>query len=428
VRIGDLLRDPLPKQPDQPTVEGLPNFYAWTRYGIHAAPFGSGINPIRWADTVSGRRRPAVIIRSSPHKAGSAITPWEDTFEPDRGHVRYFGDSKVGRGIRAHEHPGNKELLRLLEEHRSPFREVRARAAPLVFFQTVRHRGKEKGHVRFHGIGLITDAELVTQLDRATGAPFSNYVYDCLVVSLAPENERFQWDWINARRGSEADDAVLAYGPAAWQDWVANGDVALPRVRRRVATLLTTPPALQRPLAGSREDRTLKEVYAYYERRKHRFEALAEIIAERVIAGSGVPYRRGWITRGSGDRGIDFVGRIDLGHGFGAAAVVVLGQAKCESPSQATGGVHIARTVARLRRGWVGVYVTTSFFSGQVQEEIYEDRYPIVLINGRRLAEEVNALVIERGLPDVASLLGAVDATYDERLAYRHPEEILSVV
>lgn len=427
MKLGDLLRDPVPKQPGNALVDGLPNFHAWTRYGDGSAPFASGINPIRWTTSPDGKRRPAVLIRSSPHKAGSAITPWEDTFAPDRGHVRYFGDNKAGKGTLAHLSPGNQELLRLLEEHRSPDPAARAAAAPLVFFKTVRHAGKDKGYVRFQGVGLLTGADLVTQIDRTKGVPFSNYAYDCMVVSLAAENENFNWEWINARRQAICDVEALALAPAAWKEWVENGDTSLPRVRRRVATMLTTPPAEQRPTAASREGKTLHAVYAYYESKKHRFEALAEVVAGRVISGSGVPYRRGWITRGSGDRGIDFVGRIDVGNGFGSAAVVVLGQAKCESPSTATGGVHVARTVARLRRGWVGVYVTTSFFSTQVQEEIYEDRYPIVLVNGQRLAEEVNGMIIERAYKDVAGLLDEIDATYEERLAYRDPEEVLAL-
>lgn len=428
MRIGDLLRDPLPKRPDKATVDGLPNFHALTLHNGVSAPFASGINMMAWTTTTTGRRRPAVIIRSSPHKAGSAITPWEDTFEPDRGHVRYFGDNKATKVGPAEASPGNRELIRLIQQHRSPDQSVRMSAAPLVFFQTVPHAGRQKGHVRFQGIGMLTSAVLVTQMDRTTGTPFSNYVYDCLVVSLAAENEKFDWRWINGRRDPIDDAAALSLAPEAWKDWVANGSTALPRVRRRVATLLTKSAAEQRPAAGSREERTLREVYTYYEHKKHRFEALAELVAERAIGGSGTTYRRGWITRGTGDRGIDFVARIDLAQGFGSAAVVVLGQAKCESPAQATGGIHIARTVARLRRGWVGVYVTTSFFSTQVQEEVYEDRYPIVLINGLRLAREVAAMVIEAGYPNTATLLDTVDATYEARLAFRDPEEVLAAL
>jgi len=56
----------------------------------------------------------------------------------------------------------------------------------------------------------------------------------------------------------------------------------------------------------------------------------------------------------------------------------VLGQAKCQVLDRPTHGRDIARTVARLRRGRLGVYVTTSFFSSQTQREVIEDRYPTV--------------------------------------------------
>jgi len=42
---------------------------------------------------------------------------------------------------------------------------------------------------------------------------------------------------------------------------------------------------------------------------------------------------------------------MDIGTGFGSAKLIVLGQAKCESLSSPTGGNHIARTVAKLKRG-----------------------------------------------------------------------------
>ncbi len=215
MRIGDLFRDPSPKVPNQPIVDGLPNFHSVTLHKGVSAPFGSGINAISWVSTSAGRRRPAVLIRSSPHKAGLAITPWEDTFEPDRGHVRYFGDNKANKHGPAEASIGNRELLRLIEQHRSPEKSVRMSAAPLLFFQTVPYAGKQKGHVRFQGIGLLTSAELVTQVDRTSGTPFSNYVYDCLVVSLATENEDFDWQWINERRDPVEDVATLALAPAA---------------------------------------------------------------------------------------------------------------------------------------------------------------------------------------------------------------------
>src|SRR5207248_1461676 len=122
--------------------------------------------------------------------------------------------------------------------------------------------------------------------------------------------------------------------------------------RRRVSKLSIASAREQLPSNGSLEARALRQIYQYYEGRKSRFEALAALVTQHVFSKSGANYRLGWITRAGGDNGIDFVGRLDLGLGFSGVKIVVLGQAKCEHPDSPTNGVHIARTVARLRRGW----------------------------------------------------------------------------
>ncbi|WP_227978339.1 restriction endonuclease [Arenimonas daejeonensis] len=144
-----------------------------------------------------------------------------------------------------------------------------------------------------------------------------------------------------------------------------------------------------------------------------------------MVRGTGASYHRGWLTRGTGDGGLDFVGRIDIGEGLSSTKLVVLGQAKCEKIDSPTGGVHIARTVARLRRGWVGAYVTTSFFSEPVQREVYEDQYPVLLLNGLSLANEVTKLKLASGLASTEDFLEHVDAGYEEQISNRRPEEVL---
>ena len=48
-----------------------------------------------------------------------------------------------------------------------------------------------------------------------------------------------------------------------------------------------------------------------------------------------------------------------------------------ENQKHATNGKDIARTVARLKRGWIGIYITTGYFSEPVQREVIEDKYPL---------------------------------------------------
>ena len=130
-------------------------------------------------------------------------------------------------------------------------------------------------------------------------------------------------------------------------------------------------------------------------------------------------------TPASSDGGVDFYGRLEIGNGFGKAKFIVLGQAKCETPNTPTSGNHIARTVARLRRGWIGVYVTTSFFSEPVQREIIEDEYPIMLINGLKLAQTLLKIMHDDGYSDLKKYLDDLDSKYENLIQIRRPDELL---
>lgn len=426
MRIGEVLRYSRPYDPAPATKDGLANYFHETHTpGRKMALLESGINPIQKISAEDFVRRPAILISSSPHKIGSEETPWQDSFDPDRGYVRYYGDNK-SFGADPAAAKGNQALLEQFRLHTSPERAQRLKACPILVFKRVTVGGRAKGNVEFQGYGVVERAELVTQAGRQRGSSFSNYVFHFAIFNLAAEHEVFSWDWITARRnaGLRSDEAIEC-APSAWHRWVKAGTPEIENCRRRVVRLLTVTTDEQQLVSGSRESRALKDIYDYYHGKKSRFESLAALVAGRVLAAGGQRYRHGWITPGASDGGADFVGRLDLGTGLSTVKVVVLGQAKCEQLNAATGGNHIARTVARLRRGWVGVYVTTSYFSEPVQREILEDRYPILLINGQRLSREVLDAVHEGGFADVKAFLDDLDRKHDTQILQRDPEEIL---
>ena len=103
---------------------------------------------------------------------------------------------------------------------------------------------------------------------------------------------------------------------------------------------------------------------------------------------------------------------------------ILIGQAKCESPTNATNGVSIARTVSRLKRGWMGIYVTTSYFSVAVQKEVLDDQCPIMLINGLQIAKSVQAITYREGIT-LTDLLQKITEHYADACRNRRPEEIL---
>jgi len=428
-RSGIVYRYPSARDIDVEYVDGLHSFFWVTGCPGRPLPLlEKGISQI--APSKVGSKSigpyPAILISSSPHTRGSEWNPWHDVFEPDLGYIRYFGDAKKpGDPAKA---PGNKLLLDQLALHTSGDPAARLNAAPLVFFERVSVDGRAQGNIKFHGFGVIEKAELVTQYNPGIGY-FTNFVFTFAVLSLSDEQEQLAWQWINDRRNPEiSTEQANKNAPLSWQIFVRQGLQKIESIRRRAALAKVESNGSQMPRPGSREEKALKQIYDFYTLvGKHRFELLASRVVMSFVNSNGGSYREGWVTRGSGDGGVDFVGKVLLGIGFAGVDVVVLGQAKCEALDKPTNGVALARTVARLKRGWIGAYVTTSYFSRASQLEIIEDSYPLIKIGGLTLAEEALKLVDAGGFNDLAGLLDSLEVEYPEKIQNRRPEEILDL-
>ena len=427
LRMGQVFRYARDKDPGAPNLDGFPNFHHTTHTpGHNSVQLEAGINGIAKVSGPDGPRRPAILIRSSPWKAGTAETPWYDVYDMDHGHVRYFGDHKAGTKVAPGTTLGNKTMLEAFSRHQAPTSEERAFAAPLLLFRSVSRNKKRKGHVEFCGVGIIERAERLVQWSGEDHETFVNYVYDIALLDLKAEDDAVTWEWIEARReqGFSAEK-TLGWAPETWRQWVEHGNTALPRLRRRVARSKVTKPKDQRPAPGSNDAAELNSVYKYFDGRKHDFEAVASAVTARILRGSGSGYLEGWLTSRSGDGGADFVGRLDLGSGPALTSLVVLGQAKCVKPDTLISADQIARVVARLRRGWVGVYVTTGAYSEPAQMEMVEDQYPILLINGRTLVDELRKMARDDHGADLTACIEHILNSHSTVITNRRPEEIL---
>jgi hypothetical protein len=402
------------------------NILVITRGGDRFVSLDAGINPLAGVVAQEHGRRPAILIRSSPWKAGSVSTPWHDVFDLDHGHVRYFGDHKATTPVPLGQTRGNAALLRELQFHRGATERDRLAATPLLVFRTVTVDGAHQGYLEFCGLGLLERAELIVQWDDREQRSYPNYVFDIAILDLGSEEEQLDWDWISARRDPSRIDAdTLRLAPSSWRTWVREGDVALPKIRRQVARNRLRSAREQLPHPSSPEHGVLQTIYRKFDGRKASFEALASSVAGRVIGADGGAYTPGWLTTPSGDRGIDFVGRLDAGSGDSITHLVVLGQAKCIKPSSSVSAEQLSRVVARLKRGWIGAYVTTGTFSRPAQLEMVEDDYPVVLIHGLRLSQEVRLMAYENFGGNVERLIEAAAQGHPQLIAHRRPEEIL---
>ena len=121
-----------------------------------------GINAIAKTKAPDGQRTPAINLRSSHHKSGSSETPWQDFHDPDNGSAVYFGDNKATNKKRPEEITGNKALLEQLILHNSS-KKIRPHVheRPVMCWDFTK-----KGFGKFNGYGIITKAELVTQVDQ----------------------------------------------------------------------------------------------------------------------------------------------------------------------------------------------------------------------------------------------------------------------
>jgi hypothetical protein len=92
------------------------------------------------------------------------------------------------------------------------------------------------------------------------------------------------------------------------------------------------------------------------------------------------------VTPAVKDGGRDVVGRYRVGHDLHQVMLNACVEAKHWNPMSAIGVKPMMRLVSRLKHRDVGVFVTTSFFDAQVQEELIEDRHPVLLVSGGDIA------------------------------------------
>ena len=390
--IGQVFRVPQDRRDINPSTP-YPNLHIVTK-GRHERGFNPQMGMFFYKnvrDKDGHQRRPAFIFYSTNYQRGSASNPWMDIIDEDRGYALYHGDNRHPRRTPL-ETRGNRELMAVIEQYSDPL--LRNAAPPVLLFADQVVEGRTKGHRRFSGFGVPTTIHVQAQASQA--GHFANLAIEFTLFSSDAEQGLFDWSWIDDRRDTSLTLAETnRRAPRSWKTWVRGGESALDRVRRTVLRVRVLSPSDQRDMTADDRD-ILAKVHSHYSSSPHHFEGLASLVAQRLL---GSACSRGWVTKRSGDGGIDFVSRLFVGAGFSTASLVVLGQAKALHPDSGTvAGRDLARIVARLQRGWLGAFVTTGTFTKQAQVELDVDRYPIVLINGQQLAQVLRKEVAATGL------------------------------
>jgi hypothetical protein len=328
-------------------------FYTWLK-----VKNSGGIRPRRAKDGSL-----AYLVLVSSHVSVATYNPWDDVIDPGQGRIWYWGDAKLHATKLRDDWDGNKYLQRVwLAVNEGRFFDV----PPILHFSK-----SAKGQVNFNGVAVLTDLRDAWLEEK--GVRVRNYraLLDILPI------ERVPLRWLYSRiegLSSEAGESRDSDAPLEWRRYAATGDhsrliVHAKRIRRKEDQLPAIDSAERALLA------TLSKLDPF------KFERLAV----KAFQGTEISHEIAQ-TRHVRDGGFDFFGSFKLPPPL-SYTIPLKGEVKRYEPDgSGVGPKDVARLVARLQRGEHGVFVTTSYFTPQAQDEMYADKYPVELVLGGRFA------------------------------------------
>ena len=342
-------------------------FSSWFAVDGRTIGMTGGIRPCsyskRWVPL------PAYVVLVTAHVAGDYANPWDDVIDERAGIIRYWGDAKHSDRHKACDSfRGNRCLKAVYDELLVGDRMI---LPPILHFSR-----RNTGKLVFNGLCALESQELTWFEDHAR--PIRNYRWGLTIL----DTELVSLDWLKSRvlAGSRAE--LPDGAPEAWADYVRG------RTNRRQvwkAQVRTT--ETQRAKPGSADERVLQQLIELTPRQ---FEAVIVAIFREMKAVEHSITQ----TRYVNDSGFDFFGSFTMPLPVGYE-IPLRGEAK--RWRQGVGVGEVSRLVARLRRGEYGIFVTTSYYTKQAQEEVLADAYPVKLFAGIDLVRFLKELKLVVG-------------------------------
>jgi restriction endonuclease Mrr len=307
----------------------------------------------------------AVLVLLSSHVSVATYNPWDDIIDDLQGRIWYWGDAKAHPVKTRDAWFGNQCLQRVwIAVGEKRWEDV----PPILHFSKL-----AKGHVKFMGLCVLTDLQDGWIEDKGHRVRNLRARLDILDVEDVPVS------WIQGRiHGLQIDV------PKEWRKYEQTG------VHNRLVVYKKHVRSREEQIPTNAEDLALLHTLNQIE--PFQFERAIVRTFEAMDIGHDIQG-----TRAVRDGGFDFFGQFRLPPPL-AYSIPMKGEVKRYDP--AGGGVgpkDVARLVARLQRGEHGIFATSSYFTTQAQNEIFEDRYPVELIYGNRLIALLKTVGAIRG-------------------------------
>lgn len=365
-------------------------FLAWINLDGRGMRNMGGVRPLGFHH-LKAPAHAAIVLVTHERSRGSASNPWEDLIDLPHGRIVYWGDAK--RGDRSvDEFIGNRALR---AAHDQVLDDNRPLIPPILHFSK-----PSTGIVRFNGLCVIDRLEMTWFEDG--GHPVRNYRAHLTVL----DQPHLDVEWLHRRMRAMDIASLASDGPEAWERYQSG---YVDRLRIWAASIRDA--AHQLPEVGSRDSAVLEQLTNL---NPTEFEA-ATVAMFRELEDVQHNITR---TRPTADGGFDFYGQFTLPPPL-RYEIDFLGEAKKFARGTAVSPRYVSRLVARLARGQYGIFVTTSYFTKQAQEEVVADGYPTTLIAGADIVRMLREMRIARGSEISRTWLQAVESEMLERTGKR---------
>lgn len=297
------------------------------------------------------------IVLTSSHHPGDSHNPWDDIVDHHMGMIRYWGDAKRHDTKRIDDWFGNKYLRNTID---IPDDQLYSRPFILHFTR------KRQGYVQFNGLCVLESLDLAWFQDG--DVPVQNYratlrILDCSEVNV---------DWLIRWRVCTDKSERLIGAP---KEWIAYVNGKSPKTMRSWASKIKKKDE-QLPKEGTPEAKALAQLSNVD---PFKFEKMLVSLIKRTGKEIIQDIEK---TRDRGDGGFDFFGSFILPEPFNYE---IMFKGEVKRHRSGISPEYVSRLVARLDRGEYGIFMTTSYFTKQAQEEVYEMRYPVHLVDGAQL-------------------------------------------
>lgn len=339
---------------------------------------------------------------------------WKDELDNELGIFLYYGDNNTpGNDLHKTNLHGNEILRYIFSLACSDDISVRKKIPPVLVFK------KDAGRdVQFLGLavpgltgGLKKNWLTAVWGSNSQGDRFQNYkaLFTILDTSSGSKNEvnnaGINLAWITDVVKGQAYDSK--YAPLAWKKYISKSKYS-PLMAKMEKTVKTKDEQLP---DNKITKEILEELQNYFIEKDngYSFEEFSRYIIECM--DNAISNFR--VTRHHKDGGIDGVGeyQIFMKHSDKPVFVEFYMQAKCYKMSNGLGVHDTARLISRIKNRQFGILITTSYVDKQAYQELLDDRHPVVIINGRNIADFI---VNEIEIRDKKSLITWLDNMFLE--------------